>query len=191
MTIINNIFQRLSPFKHYLREITLTVFVIATVVILPINTVQNKVYASQITFNKHSAYPLSIVQPKTEVITGISYNDINQLNQNPNPESIKKFMCAVAPSFGVDWKLVYAIGYHESGNFTSSLARSHNNYFGRKAAGGGYASWSTPQDAILNQFAYIKNMYYSRGLTTPAAINPIYAEDSSWRYAVQSVMNTL
>lgn len=191
MTYINILKTPFNFIKTYLKEITLTTVVASMVILIPVNTQKNSVYPSRITLNTNSANPLTVANAKTEIEIGISNNDISELNQNPNPTDIKSFMCAIAPEYGVDWKLVYAIGYHESGNYSSSLAKRNNNYFGRKASSGGYASWSTPEDAIRNQFAYIKNMYYSRGLTTPAAINPIYAEDSSWRVAVQSVMNTL
>ena len=148
-------------------------------------------FQTRLIIANNQAYPLAINQPKTEIVSGISYEDINSFNQNPEPEKMKAFIKTVSSDYGVDWKLVYAIGYHESGNFGSSLARSNNNYFGRKAVSGGYASYSTPEDGVRNQCEYIRDKYYARGLTTPQAINPIYAEDSSWQNAVQSLMNTL
>ena len=146
---------------------------------------------SQISFTQGSILPLSTKSEKTEIVVGISNDQIDNFNQNPTPDKIKQFMCTIAPEYGVDWKLVYAIGYHESGNYNSSLAGRNNNYFGRKAVSGGYASWATPEDGIRNQFEYLKTHYFDRGLNTPAKINPVYAEDGSWHFAVESVMNSL
>lgn len=148
-------------------------------------------FESQLSFNKTNTNPLTIESKKTEIVIGVSQEDMDQFNQNPDPEKIKKFMHAIAPEYGVDWKLVYAIGYHESGNYNSSLAQRNNNYFGRKANSSGYASWATPEEGIRNQFVYLKTRYFDRGMTTPATINPVYAEDGSWRYAVESVIATL
>jgi hypothetical protein len=191
MTLYNTSTTIKHLINKYSKELTLLTFVAIILSVSPISTAKAEGYTSRVVFTKNIYSPVATAEPKTEVITGISKNNMDQLNNNPNPEVIKQFMCTIAPEYGVDWKLVYAIGYHESGNYHSSLAQRNNNYFGRKAKSGGYASWSTPEQAIRNQFEYIKNNYYSRGLTTPAAINPIYAEDSSWCYAVSSVISTL
>jgi hypothetical protein len=191
MTIKNTFNTIKSAILNNLKEIAISAIVIGAILITPIGTVKNKVFQSRIILTNNPVNMLTVAKAKTEVITGISKNDMDSLNQNPTPELIKQYMCTIAPEYGVDWKLVYAIGYHESGNYNSSLAQRNNNYFGRKATSGTYASWSTPEEGIRNQFDYIKDHYYNRGLITPAAINPIYAEDSSWSYAVSSVMNTL
>lgn len=176
-----------------IKKILTLTFVLAAVILTSTSVVsaKTKQFDSLITFDKGNINPLTIGEKKTEIVVGISREDMNQFNQNPDPDSIKKFMSEIASDYGVDWKLVYAIGYHESGNYNSALARSNNNYFGRKAAGGGYASWSTPEEGIRNQFEYIKSRYFDRGMTTPATINPVYAEDSGWHYKVESVMATL
>lgn len=174
-----------------MKKTILLALIVLLLTITSIGSAKAKNYDTNIVANFGALNPVTLQPTKTEITTGISQNDMSALNQNPTPDLIKKYMQTIAPDYGVDWKLVYAIGYHESGNYSSSLARRSNNYFGRKATSGGYASWSTPEEAIQNQFSYIKNNYYSRGLTTPAAINPIYAEDSSWRIAIQAVMNSL
>jgi len=193
MTYLNMIKQFITREK-FIKIAILTakvLFVIAIFTVIPVGTAKNKIFDTRIALDKNQPFPLTIHDKKTVITSGIAKADMDRLNQNPNPEIIKSFIQSTATDYGVDWKLVYAIGYHESGNYNSSLARSNNNYFGRKAGAGGYASWSTPEEGIRNQCEYIRDHYYSQGLTTPAAINPIYAEDGSWCIAVQSVMNTL
>ena len=151
----------------------------------------NETHQSNIAFDQNQAMPIVITQKTTVIQPGLAKADIDRLNNEADPEIIKAFMQGVAAEYGVDWKLVYAIGYHESGNFSSALARSNNNYFGRKASGGGYASWATPEEGIRNQFVYLKTRYFDRGMDTPAKINHIYAEDMSWHYKVESVMASL
>lgn len=149
-----------------------------------IHPAESKETKTRIEFNQNSASPLSLQDKKVEVYSAGSREDLNSLD----PEAIKGLMQAIAPEYGVDWKLVYAIGYHESGNYSSSLARTQNNFFGRKAASGGYASWATPEDGIRDEFTYLKTRYLDKGLTTPASINLVYAEDMSWHTAIESVM---
>lgn len=176
-----------------INKILISTFILAALFLTSTSVVsaKNQQLNTNITFSKGDINPLAIGPRKTEIVVGISEEDMNLFNQNPNPEMIKKFMCSIAPEYGVDWKLVYAIGYHESGNYNSSLAQRNNNYFGRKANSSGYASWATPEEGIRNQFVYLKTRYFDRGMDTPEKINPVYAEDNSWHSAVESVMNTL
>lgn len=165
--------------------------VVAIFALVPVGTAKSKTFDSRVALSTSATNPLTLTDKKVEITEGIANEDMKQLNENPNPEMIKLYMKTIAPEYGVDWKLVYAIGYHESANYNSSLAQRNNNYFGRKASSGGYASWSTPEEGIRNQFVYLKDRYFARGMDTPAKINPVYAEDNSWQIKVQSVMNTL
>lgn len=150
-------------------------------------SVEDQSYKTRIKFNQQNIQLLTLEDKKVEVYSAGSRQDLNNLDS----EAIKGMMQAIAPEYGVDWKLVYAIGYHESGNYGSSLARRQNNFFGRKANSSSYASWNTPEDGIRDEFSYLKEHYFDRGLTTPASINRVYAEDMSWHLAVQSVMDRL
>lgn len=188
---MTNIINTIKSNKAVLFNLAKIALVIAIFTLIPVGTAKNKTFDSRISLNTSSASPLVLNDKKVEIVDGIANVDMATLNENPNPEMIKLYMKTIASEYGVDWKLVYAIGYHESGNYNSSLAQRNNNYFGRKAGSGGYASWATPEEGIRNQFAYLNDKYFARGLNTPAKINPVYAEDSSWQIKVQSVMNTL
>lgn len=146
---------------------------------------QKENYETKIQLNTENAQPLSLPEKKVEITSAGSTADVNNLD----PEAVKNIMKAYGQKYGVDWKLVYAIGYHESGNYKSALARNNNNFFGRKASGGGYASWNTPQEGIENEFVYLKTRYIEKGMDTPAKINVVYAEDMSWHFAVEQVMS--
>lgn len=188
---MTNIINTIKSNKAILFNFTKIALVVAIFTLIPVGTAKSKTLETRISFNTTKANPLVLNDKKVEIVDGISNEDMARLNSNPDPEMIKLYMKSIADQYNVDWKLVYAIGYHESGNYNSSLAQRNNNYFGRKASSGGYASWATPEEGIQNQFAYLNDKYFARGLNTPAKINPVYAEDSSWQFAVQSVMNTL
>ena len=141
-------------------------------------------YQTRIKFDQTSPSPLVVQDKKIEIVSAGSREDL----ENLDPEAIKGLMKVYGQRYGIDWKLVYAIGYHESGNFQSSLARRQYNFFGRKANSFGYAAYPSPEEAIQNQFEYLKTRYFDRGLNTPGKINPVYAEDMSWQYAIESVM---
>ena len=151
----------------------------------------NKPYDTQITFNKGNTDMLAISESKTNIIPGVSQADMDDFNQNPTPEKIQEFMKSIASNYNIDWRLVYAIGSLESGNFRSSLANNQNNYFGRKASSGGYASWNTPAEAIHDQFAYLNRRYIAIGLDTPEKMNHVYAESPTLEYKVNSIMASL
>ncbi len=148
---------------------------------------QRETYETDIKFNQNSSNPLTLKENKIEIFSTGSREDLASLDT----EAIKGYMKFYSEQYDIDWRLVYAIGYHESANYTSSLARRNYNFFGRKAVGGGYASWNTPEEAIDNQFAYLKRRYIDRGLITPAEINRVYAEDPNWHFKVESLMASL
>jgi len=180
---------RLLPKQHKIILASLAVLTLMTVYFGVANG-QNAAYETQISFDKNEMNPLVLKDKKVEIVAGLSNEDKVKLD-NRDPEAIKILMQSLSPEYGVDWKLVYAIGYHESANFNSYLAESKNNFFGRKAVGGGYAQWSSAEEGIRNEFEYLKRRYFDIGLNTPAKINPVYAEDPKWHIKVETVMNKL
>jgi hypothetical protein len=148
-------------------------------------------YQTDIKMDLQNPNLLNIPNQKVEIIQGISRFDMEQLGKTHDPAEIKYLIQEIAPKYGLDWRLVYAIGYLESGNFNSSLARLQNNFFGRKASSGVYASWPNTLVAIENQCEYLKTRYIDRGLDTPYEMNHVYAESGTWGAKVTSIMNSL
>lgn len=179
--------------KEIIKKNAKWIALIAVLITILIGVAQgeNNKYDTNIILDVNQPNILVINKKTTTIVSGIAKNDMDSLNRLENVEVVKSYMRQLGDEYGVDWKLVYAIGYHESGNFNSALARNNNNFFGRKASSGGYASWETPADGIRNQFEYLKNRYFDRGMDTPAKINPVYAEDSGWHYKVESLMVSL
>ena len=58
---------------------------------------------------------------------------------------------------GIEPRLMPAIAMVESGAGRANANR--NNFFGRRAPGGGWMAWATPEIAIGNQARYISNMW--------------------------------
>lgn len=148
-------------------------------------------YESTVAFDQTQPLPVVLNDRKTEIKPGLAKADIDKLNNEKDPEAIKAYIQEKADEYGIDWKLVYAIGAYESGYFKSSLAQRQNNFFGRKATNTTWMSWNTPQEGIDNQFEYLKTRYIDNGLDTPAEMNHIYCEGDTWQYKVQFIMNSV
>jgi len=146
-------------------------------------------YTTNLTFDQNQIMPLVINDKKTEIQPGLARIDIDKLNNDHDPEAIKAFIQQIAPEYGVDWKLVYAIGAYESGYFKSNLAQTNNNFFGRKATSTTWRSYSTAEEGIRDQFLYVKEHYIDNGLDTPAKMNHIYCEGNTWQVMVQTIMD--
>lgn len=148
-------------------------------------------YMPEVSFNANS-YEFLETKPRTvAVYPGLSNTQMQEKDIYIDPVKVELLAKEMSRQYNVDWKLVYAIGYHESANFNSALARRNNNFFGRKARNGEYAQWSTPEEGIRDEFEYLKDHYIDRGLDTPAKINRIYAEDKTWHIRVESIINKL
>lgn len=95
---------------------------------------------------------------------------------------------------GVDPYLATAIILLETGcnSNCSRLVNSCNNVGGQKGSGcGAYAAFPSLDEGIK---AFINNLhknYYSKGLTTPEAMGPKYAESPTWSMKVNNYINKI
>lgn len=95
---------------------------------------------------------------------------------------------------GIDPYLSVAIVLHETGCKwgCSDLVRTCYNVGGVKGApgcyGGEYKAYSSLSEGINMFLDNLYYNYYARGLTTPEAINPYYAESTTWASQVGSYM---
>lgn len=143
---------------------------------------------SNIVFDNNQLFPLRLNDKKVNIELGLANIDMEKLNNERDPEAIKAYIQQLGNEYNVDWKLIYAIGVYESGNFKSSLAVNNNNFFGRKATSTTWRSWNTPDEAIRDQFDYVKTHYIDQGLDTPAKMNHIYCEGTTWQNKIQFIM---
>jgi len=100
---------------------------------------------------------------------------------NPDPPVDVASIGTIKPQTREE-RIAYAIGRHESANFTAcpqGCDASHN-YFGRKAASGGYLSFSSDAEAWQNQLDYLDRKFFSKGIYDLHQINKTYAEDNGW-----------
>lgn len=178
--------QRISRFK-----VTSYVLSALSIFILTPFTFPHQTYVTAVKLDTNSPFILSEPDKTVNIPVGNSQFDLQRRGLAHDPEEIKLLIQEVAPEYGVDWRLVYAIGYLESGNFNSSLARRQNNFFGRKASSGVYASWPDVETAIRNQFEYLNTHYIARGMDTPYEMNHVYAESPTWGAKVTGIMNSL
>jgi Beta- N-acetylglucosaminidase len=85
---------------------------------------------------------------------------------------------------GVDPYMAVSIALHETGCTwgCSAVLRQCNNVAGMKGSPScmGYKSFPTLEQGIIGFIDYLSDNYIKYGLTTPAAINPKYAEDRGW-----------
>lgn len=84
---------------------------------------------------------------------------------------------------GIEPRLMPAIAMVESGGGRANA--NSNNFFGRKAAGGGWAGWSTKEIAIQNQARYISKMW---GRTSSPFEMKGYATSPVWKGKVAREM---
>ncbi len=176
--------------KPILLAIALMVFSLV-VAFTPISSVKAFDSSSLVAFDKNQLFPFSQTAKATEINSGMAKIDMNKVNIDHDPEAIKAFMQQIAPQYGVDWKLVYAIGAYESGHYKSNLAQYNNNFFGRKETSTTWRKYDSAEEGIRDQFLYLKEHYINNGLDTPAKMNRVYCEGSDWKYKVQYIMDNV
>lgn len=93
---------------------------------------------------------------------------------------------------GVDPYLALAIVLHETGCKwnCSTLVKQCNNVGGQKGGptcgNGSYKAFNSLDEGIIGFLDNLYNNYYAYGLTTPEAMNPKYAQSTSWAVKVNN-----
>ena len=133
-----------------------------------------------------------IVEEQQPVIVydNLTYDElVAKLNNNLNDDLAGKGEVIASKSLelGVDPYMVTAIMLQETGcKWTcSQLVKACNNVGGQKGYGcGSYSYFNTLDEGIEAMISNIYYNYYTRGMTTPETINPVYAESQTWSYNV-------
>lgn len=124
------------------------------------------------------------------VYDNLTYDElVNKLNNSLNDDLAGKgdLIASKTLELGIDPYLVTAIMLHETGCkwSCSYLVKTCNNVGGQKGYGcGDYSSFNTLDEGIDAMISNLYYNYYTKGLTTPEAINSVYAESSSWSYNI-------
>lgn len=124
------------------------------------------------------------------VYDNLTYDElVNKLNNSLNDDLAGKgdLIASKTLELGIDPYLVTAIMLHETGCkwSCSYLVKTCNNVGGQKGYGcGDYSSFNTLDEGIVAMISNLYYNYYAKGLTTPEAINSVYAESSSWSYNI-------
>ena len=92
----------------------------------------------------------------------------------------------------VDPYVVTAIMMHETGNGTSKIARTCNNFGGQKGPGcGAYRRYGSVDEGLKGMINNLYKNYYSKGLTTIDRIAPRYAESGAWPAKIKWYVNKI
>jgi len=131
------------------------------------------------------------------VYDNLTYDElVNKLNNSLNDDLAGKgdIIASKTLELGVDPYMATAIMLQETGcKWTcSDLVKACNNVGGQKGYGcGSYSYFNTIDEGIDAMISNLYYNYYSRGLTTPEAINPVYAESQSWSYNVNRYIDEI
>ncbi|MED0738871.1 peptidoglycan DD-metalloendopeptidase family protein [Aneurinibacillus thermoaerophilus] len=123
-------------------------------------------------------------QVTIENIEGANY-DVRHIT-NVSPEQLNArlggalaglgdYFVQYGTEYGVDPLFLAALAMHESGNGTNRLARELNNFGSRKALDGSWMKFATKEEGVRELAKYIQRKYISKGVTTLAGIQNIYA----------------
>ncbi len=124
------------------------------------------------------------------VYDNLTYDElVAKLNNNLNDDLAGKgaLIASRTLELGVDPYMVTAIMLQETGcKWTcSQLVKACNNVGGQKGYGcGSYSYFNSLDEGIIAMIDNLYYNYYTRGLTTPEAINTVYAESQTWSYNV-------
>lgn len=162
---------------------------------LNINTIEQGNKLSSANIEEKSTNIVETTQKVSEkkdlniVYDGLTLTELsNKLEKSLNSDlsGKGKLFASYSLDLGLDPYLAVAIVLQETGCKwdCSQLVKQCNNVGGIKGApgcwGGSYKAFPTLDEGIKGYLDNLYYNYYSKGLTTPELINPIYAESKTW-----------
>lgn len=141
-----------------------------------------------------------IIPERIEVFEGQTLEELaERLERHMNSTITGKGMLIAQLSVetGIDPYLATAIILHETGCRwnCSRLVNACNNVGGIKGSprcgSGSFRYYPTLEDGFIGFFDVLYRVYWSRGLTTPEAIGPIYAANPNWPSKIHSYINDI
>ena len=150
--------------------------------------------------------PSSVVETipeRIEVYDGLTMEELtDKLNRNLGWDILSGYGELIATeslSRGVDPYLVVAIISQESGcagsNGCSNLASVCYNFGGIKGSPGcngkSFKQYDSIEEGLIGLIDLLDRVYFSRGLTTPEAIGPIYCEGDEWAGHISWFINKI
>ena len=154
------------------------------------NNTRNLANTIEILDNVNDMVEEEIIEEPAIVYDNLTYDElVDKLNRSLNDDLAGKgaVIASKTLELGVDPYMATAIMLQETGcKWTcSQLVKACNNVGGQKGYGcGSYSAFNSLDEGIEAMINNLYYNYYSKGLTTPEAINPVYAESQAWSYNV-------
>lgn len=176
----------------------------ANMIVKEVEVQYEEVYTPPVEEVEMETAPASIVIPeRIEVFDGLTIEElIDRLNRNLGNDILAgygEFIANEALSRGVDPYLVVAIISQESGcagsNGCSNLASVCYNFGGIKGNPGcngkSFKQFDSIEDGLVGLIDLLDRVYFSKGLTTPDQIGPIYCEGDEWAGHINWFINKI
>lgn len=161
-------------------------------------TINNKVFYNQskIVLDKAEDDVKEEIRKASIVWDNLTLDELGEKLEKSMNSSLKgkgKLFAQYSIELGLDPYLALAITLHETGcsYSCSGLVRTHNNLGGLKGGNGKYMAFPTLDDGIKGYLNILYKRYYSKGLTTPEKMNPVYAQSTTWASKVRWYMNKI
>jgi len=137
---------------------------------------------------------ISTVNCNVGTVSDLSAEDVNQILEGTPIEGEGDVVVKYEREYEVNAWLILGLSAHESGNWSSSLARNRHNYFGWRAYDGATHNatyFDSFADCLDEVIPSIRSNYIDQGLNTLASMNTRYATDPSWAQKVLNNINSL
>ena len=161
-------------------------------------TINNKIFhnASMVVLDEAKEDVEEEIRKASIVWDNLTMDELSAKLERSMNSSLKgkgKLFATYSIELGLDPYLALAITLHETGcaYSCSGLVRTHNNLGGLKGGNGKYMSFPTLDDGIKGYLNILYKRYYSKGLTTPEKMNPVYAQSTTWASKVNWYMNKI
>lgn len=122
--------------------------------------------------------------------SGLSKEDLDYILKGSPMYNCAQQVLQVEEKYNVNAFFTISVAQAETQRGLTGTGKSKNNAFGITAASGGYRTFNSLGDSVLEFGGMIDRVYFSRGLTTVEKIHTLYTSSPNWSKNVNTIMNS-
>ena len=122
--------------------------------------------------------------------SGLTKEDLDYILAGTPMKDCADEMLLIEEKYNVNAFFTSAVAQAETQRGLTGTGKSKNNAFGITSKSGGYRTFNSLGDSVIEFGGMIDRVYFSRGLTTVKQVHSLYTSSPNWSSNVSSIMKS-
>lgn len=121
--------------------------------------------------------------------SGLTKADLDYILAGSPMKNCAEAVLSVEEKYNVNAFFTVSVAQAETQRGLTGTGKSKNNAFGITSTSGGYRTFNSLSDSVIEFGGMIERVYFSRGLDTVEKVHSIYTSSPNWSTNVKKIMN--